>query len=100
MVSLPEVQPRTMLRRRTRGFSFTEIMFAVIILGVGFIMVAAIFPVAIQQAKSTTEETTAAAIARGTATYVGSVLSDNVAGTGTTNCAANAASFTNGSTIT
>ncbi|WP_428937570.1 hypothetical protein [Fontivita pretiosa] len=38
-------------------------MFAVIILGIGFIMVAAIFPVAIQQAKSTTEETNAASIA-------------------------------------
>jgi hypothetical protein len=78
-------------RRRYRGFSFTEIMFAVIILGVGFIMVAAIFPVAIQQAKTTTEETTAAAISRGAATYIGSVLSDGGTSTtpasvSTTNC--------------
>jgi hypothetical protein len=79
-------------RWRCRGFSFTEIMFAVIILGVGFIMVAAIFPVAIQQAKSTTEETTAAAIARGAATYLGGTLSDGQPGpnqpvtTSTSNC--------------
>ena len=36
--------------RGSRGFSFTEVLFAVMILGIGFIMVAAIFPVAIQQA--------------------------------------------------
>ena len=47
-----------------RGFSFTEILFAVMILGIGFIMVAAIFPVAIQQTALTGDETVAAAIAR------------------------------------
>ncbi|HEY7087622.1 MAG TPA: hypothetical protein VH518_05995 [Tepidisphaeraceae bacterium] len=62
--------------RRRSGFSFTEVMFAVIILGIGFIMVAAIFPVAIQQAKSTTEETTAAVIARGAAGYLGQAFDD------------------------
>ncbi|MGH7213993.1 MAG: PulJ/GspJ family protein [Tepidisphaeraceae bacterium] len=51
-------------RPRRRGFSFTEVMFAVVILGVGFIMIAAIFPVAIQQTKATTEETQAASTAR------------------------------------
>lgn len=51
-------------RRCPTAFSFTEILFAVMILGVGFIMVAAIFPVAIQQSKMTVDETTAAAIAR------------------------------------
>src|SRR4051794_14613443 len=61
---------------RARGFSFTEIMFAVIILGIGFIMVAAIFPVAIQQAKSTTEETSAAALARGMANKLDRVFVD------------------------
>jgi type II secretory pathway pseudopilin PulG len=49
---------------RRAGFSFTEILFAVMVLGVGFIMVAAIFPVAIQQSKMTVDETTVAAIAR------------------------------------
>ena len=34
---------------RHRGFSFTEVLFAVIILGIGFIMIAAIFPVALMQ---------------------------------------------------
>src|SRR5438477_2700389 len=47
-----------------RGFSFAEVMFAVIILGIGFIMIAAIFPVAIQQGKATNDETTGAANAK------------------------------------
>jgi prepilin-type N-terminal cleavage/methylation domain-containing protein len=53
---------RSSLRRR--GFSFTEVMFAVIILGIGFIMVAAIFPVAIQQTRLTVDESAAASVAR------------------------------------
>lgn len=57
-------------RRFRGGFSFTEILFAVIILGIGFIMVAAIFPVAIQQGKATAEESTGAAIARGGLNYM------------------------------
>lgn len=52
------------------GLSFTEVMFAVIVLGIGFIMVAALFPVAIQQAKLSTEDTTAAAIARSAFSYL------------------------------
>jgi type II secretory pathway pseudopilin PulG len=47
-----------------RGFSFAEVMFAVIILAIGFILVAAIFPVAIQQTQSTAEDAAAAAAAR------------------------------------
>src|SRR5689334_9383547 len=46
------------------GFSLTEVMFAVIVLGIGFIMVAAMFPVSISQSRLTVEETSAAAIAR------------------------------------
>jgi Tfp pilus assembly protein PilV len=46
------------------GFSFVEILFAVIILGVGFIMLAAMFPVAIHQSRASAEETNSAAIAR------------------------------------
>src|SRR5437773_10279821 len=49
---------------RRKGFSFAEVMFAVIVLGIGFIMIAAIFPVAIQQSKATNDETTAAATAK------------------------------------
>lgn len=50
--------------RRHRGFTFTEVLFAVMLLGVGFIMLAGIFPVAIRQAQSSVEQTNAAAIAR------------------------------------
>lgn len=47
-----------------RGFSLTEVMFAVIILGIGFILIAAIFPVTISQSRMTVDETTGAAAAR------------------------------------
>jgi hypothetical protein len=53
-------------------------LFAVMILGVGFIMVAAIFPVAIQQAKTSTEETSAAAISRGAATYIDGIATNSI----------------------
>lgn len=46
------------------AFTLTEVMFAVMILGIGFIMLAAMFPVAIQQAKQTAQETTGAALAK------------------------------------
>jgi hypothetical protein len=59
------------VRHRRRGFSFAEVMFAVIVLGVGFIMVAAIFPVAIQQTKTTADDTHAAAGAREAANNLG-----------------------------
>lgn len=62
-------------RSRSRGFTFTEILFAVMILGIGFIMVAAMFPVAIQQTQSTTQETVVAGIAREGATYVSKIAS-------------------------
>lgn len=58
--------PTTRLSR-PRGFTLTEVMFAVILLGVGFIMLAAMFPVAIQQSKSNVDESQAATIARGMA---------------------------------
>lgn len=47
-----------------RGFSFTEILFAVMILGVGFIMVAAIFPVAMQQTAQSGDEVVAASTSK------------------------------------
>ena len=49
---------------RRRGYSFPEVLFAVIVLGIGFIMIAAVFPVAIQQSKVTADETVAATAAR------------------------------------
>ena len=51
-------------------------MFAVIVLGIGFILVAAIFPVMITQSKATVEETTAAATARGALAFT-SKLAEN-----------------------
>ena len=65
------------IRPRRRGFSFTEVLFAVMILGIGFIMVAAMFPVAIQQAQTSTEETTAAALGRTAATMLEQVATDS-----------------------
>src|SRR4051812_49095789 len=46
------------------GYSFPEVLFAVVVLGIGFIMIAAIFPVAISQNKITMDETTATAVSR------------------------------------
>ena len=42
---------------RHHGFSIVEVMFAIMILGIGFILVAAMFPVAIQQNQATVDET-------------------------------------------
>src|SRR4051812_5408251 len=66
------ISPPVRRRRRTdrSGFSFVEVLFAVIVLGIGFIMIAAVFPVAISQTKTTTEETNAAAIAREGVNYL------------------------------
>src|SRR5215208_1939664 len=44
------------------GFTFTEVMFAVILLGIGFIMLAGMFPVAIQQTQTNIEESTASTL--------------------------------------
>jgi type II secretory pathway pseudopilin PulG len=54
-------------QRATRnyyGFSFIEVLFAVILLGIGFIMIAGVFPVAIQQASAVSDETQGMLIAR------------------------------------
>lgn len=56
--------PSFSAHRRSRGFSFAEVMFAVMLLGIGFIMVAAIFPVAIQQQQATVEATSGKEVAR------------------------------------
>src|SRR4051812_18958961 len=63
--------------RSRRAFSFAEVMFAVIILGVGFIMIAALFPVAIRQSKSNADETAAAANARGGANVVDTLVKNS-----------------------
>jgi hypothetical protein len=62
--------------RRRAGYSFVEVMFAVVVLGVGFIMVAAIFPVAIQQSKTTSEEASAAATSRAAVLHLQSIATE------------------------
>lgn len=64
-----------MVRRLSQryGFSFAEVMFAVVILGVGFIMIAAMFPVALHQSKSTADETSAAAGALAAANFADAI---------------------------
>jgi type II secretory pathway pseudopilin PulG len=47
-----------------RGFSFTELLFAVMIMGIGFIMIAAIFPASLNQTKSNYDESVSASAAR------------------------------------
>jgi prepilin-type N-terminal cleavage/methylation domain-containing protein len=46
-----------------RGFSIVEVMFAIMVLGIGFIMVAAIFPVAIQQSQLNVDTATGRLVA-------------------------------------
>ena len=53
----------TRSRLRRGGFTFTEVLFAVLILGIGFIMIAGIFPVSLQQTRLNQEETAGAQIA-------------------------------------
>jgi type II secretory pathway pseudopilin PulG len=48
---------RLVARHRCRGFTFIEVLFATIILGLGFIMIAAVFPAALQQSLTTSDET-------------------------------------------
>lgn len=50
--------------RVARGFSFVELLFATLLLGIGFILISAMFPVAVTQARSTQDETAAASLAR------------------------------------
>ena len=50
--------------RRERGFTLTEILMAVGILGVGLTMVASVFPVAVDQSRRSRESTMAAMCAR------------------------------------
>lgn len=58
---------------RRRGFTFTEVMFAVILLGIGFIMLAGMFPVAIRQTQTTTEESHGSNLAQAGAKYLEAV---------------------------
>lgn len=63
---------------QSRGFTLTEVMFAVILLGIGFIMVAAMFPVALRQTKSSLDETIAAQLGRSALGTVEALATDNL----------------------
>jgi type II secretory pathway pseudopilin PulG len=51
-------------RRTHRAFTFLEVLFAVIIIGVGVVMIAGIFPVAIQQSQANLSESAAIPMGR------------------------------------
>lgn len=57
-------------RRFGRGFSFIEILFAMMLLGIGFILVAAMIPVAAVENMETLDQTIGAQIAKGAAEVV------------------------------
>jgi type II secretory pathway pseudopilin PulG len=62
--------PRSGHSRYRRGFSFLEILFSVIIIGIGFVMIAAVFPVAIAQTQSNVNESTAVTLSRDAIRYI------------------------------
>jgi len=65
--------PQSAMGARRRGFSFVEVLFAVMILGIGFILIAGVFPVAIAQTQSNGEETVGAAIGRNAVAYLSQI---------------------------
>src|SRR3954454_3031266 len=71
------------LCRSRRGFTFTEVMFAVILLGIGFIMLAGMFPVAIQQTQNTVEESISSSLVQTATNYLQQTLNqEDLAPTG------------------
>jgi prepilin-type N-terminal cleavage/methylation domain-containing protein len=65
--------PQSAMGLRRRGFSFVEVLFAVMILGIGFILIAGVFPVAISQTQTNGEETVGAAIGRNAVAYLSQI---------------------------
>jgi hypothetical protein len=59
--------------RPRRGFAFTEVLFAVMVLGIGFIMIAAMFPVTIRQTQNTLGDTQGANEALAAMAYLQSI---------------------------
>ena len=75
----PTTSPHADPSRGRRGFSFVEVMFAIVILGVGFIMIAAIFPVAVVQTRSTIDDAaTSAACKSGANLLAATMRADDV----------------------
>src|SRR5258705_12001561 len=82
---LGRVRSANRFAKRTlrHGFTFTEVMFAVILLGIRFIMLAGMFPVAIQQTQTTVEESTASTtVQSATRSMEQSLIADDVQPTG------------------
>ena len=74
----------SLARRSRRGFSLTEILMAVGILGIGLTMVASIFPVAVDQTRRGTDATMAALCARSMAALLRAKRTELIVGqTGT-----------------
>src|SRR5216117_4004309 len=67
-------RPSSLVPRYRRAFTFTEVMFAVILLGIGFIMLAGMFPVAIQQTQTTVEESNASTLVQAATRYLEQTL--------------------------
>src|SRR3954462_12375820 len=63
-------------RRRRLGFAFTEVLFAVMVLGIGFIMIAAMFPVTIRQTQNTMGDVIGANEAKAALAYMQTIASD------------------------
>jgi hypothetical protein len=62
--------------RQRRGFAFTEVLFAVMVLGIGFIMIAAMFPVTIRQTQNTMADVVGANEAKAAIAYLQTIASD------------------------
>jgi Tfp pilus assembly protein PilV len=69
--------PSRSLRLRGYGFTFIEVLFATIILGLGFIMIAAVFPAALQQGLTTADETTGTQVCRDALRQIQSMASNS-----------------------
>jgi hypothetical protein len=63
-------------RRPRLGFAFTEVLFAVMVLGIGFIMIAAMFPVTIRQTQNTMGDVIGANEAKAALAYMQTIASD------------------------
>jgi hypothetical protein len=64
------------VRSTRRGFSFTEVLFAVMVLGIGFIMIAAMFPVTIRQTQNTMGDTQGATLGQEAMAYLQTIGTD------------------------
>ncbi len=59
------------LRSRRAGFTFTEVLFAMLLMGIGFIMLAAMFPISIREIQSSVEDTAGAGVGPSAVRLVG-----------------------------